>query len=94
MNTGKTKTKVILAIVSALSLSVSTALYAIQPLGVQATDNPLSVVASSPLVKRFIIKYKQAIHNHVNSSNALDVNTTVLARIAAIKKKITRSADI
>lgn len=43
---------------SALSLAVSTALYA-APKGVQLTDNAINSVTSSPLPKRFIIKYKQ-----------------------------------
>ncbi|HBY88601.1 MAG TPA: hypothetical protein DEO86_22340, partial [Colwellia sp.] len=50
----------ILTTVSVLSLSISSALHAAQPVGVQTTDNLLSAVASSPLPKRFIIKYKQS----------------------------------
>jgi len=53
------KAKVMLTTASLLSLSISTALYAAQPAGVQNTDHPLSAAASSPLAKRFIIKYKQ-----------------------------------
>jgi len=60
MSTNKIpKAKVMLTTASLLSLSISTALYAAQPVGVQNTDNPLSAAASSPLAKRFIIKYKQ-----------------------------------
>jgi len=55
-----TKKSLILTTASILSVSISTALYAAQPIGVQTTDDLLSAVASSPLPKRFIVKYKQS----------------------------------
>ena len=55
-----TKKSLILTTASMLSVSISTALYAAEPVGVQTTDNLLSAVASSPLPKRFIVKYKQS----------------------------------
>jgi len=67
-----TSTKTILMTASALSLAVSTALYA-APKGVQLTDNAINSVASSPLPKRFIIKYKQ------NSTVGMDDNFAAFA---------------
>jgi len=98
-----TKRKVIVTSVSALSLSISTALYAAQPVGVQATDNPLSSVASSPLAKRFIIKYKQSVNtqsaellsdeqaetNNFSSMSEM-VNPSGFSRSTAIKRKLKR----
>ena len=46
-----TKKSLILTTASILSVSISTALYAAQPAGVQITDNLLKAVESSPLPK-------------------------------------------
>lgn len=87
----------IITTISALSLSISTALYAAPPVGVQATDNPLSAVNSSPLAKRFIIKYKQNanaqtenVQSATNSFTSISdmANPTAFARIAAVKQKL------
>jgi len=87
----KNKTAIITT-ASILSLSISTALYAAEPVGVQTTDNLLSAVASSPLPKRFIVKYKQPANNLAVMSN---VNTfsdapspMAFARVAAVKSKL------
>jgi len=93
-NGHKIKNRVMLTTVSMLSLSISTALYAAQPVGVQATDTPLSAVASSPLAKRFIIKYKQSNNAQATMSNTPSVSNmaspTAFARIAAVKSKLKR----
>ncbi|KGJ92885.1 S8 family serine peptidase [Colwellia psychrerythraea] len=82
----------IITTASLLSLSISTALYAAQPVGVQTTDNLLSAVASSPLPKRFIVKYKQTSNNLALMSNVNSVsdmaNPTPLGRIAAVRHKL------
>lgn len=60
----------ILVSVSALSMAVSTALYAAQPVGVQVTDSAIKSVTTSNLPKRYIIKYKQ----NQNTSVVMDDN--------------------
>jgi len=95
------KAKVMLTTASLLSLSISTALYAAQPAGVQNTDHPLSAAASSPLAKRFIIKYKQngnaqfantQSDGQVSPSDfspASDMaNPAATVRVTAIKRKL------
>ena len=68
-------TSAILVSVSALSMAVSTALYAAQPVGIQVTDIALKPVASSTLPKRYIIKYKQ----NQNTSVVMDDNNVAYA---------------
>ncbi|ALO34654.1 peptidase S8 [Colwellia sp. MT41] len=85
----------IITTVSVLSLSISTALYAAQPVGVQTTDNILSAVASSPLPKRFIVKYKQSANAQSTMQATISNFSTVsdmaspmaFNRLAALKKK-------
>jgi serine protease len=87
-----TKTSLILTSASILSVSISTALYAAQPVGIQITDNLLTPVASSPLPKRFIVKYKQANNNQNGVSVwSNDNNMTGLERATAVKKKLAKS---
>ncbi|PKG82899.1 peptidase S8 [Colwellia sp. 75C3] len=82
----------IITTASVLSLSISTALYAAQPVGVQTTDNLLSAVASSPLPKRFIVKYKQAgnsqslMNNAPSTSNFASPQANL--RLAKVKRKL------
>jgi serine protease len=82
----------ILTTASILSVSISTALYAAQPVGVQTTDDLLSAVASSPLPKRFIIKYKQSGNNQANMDNVADFSNmaspTAFSRLKAVKTKL------
>jgi len=82
----------IITTASVLSLSISTALYAAQPVGVQTTDNLLSAVASSPLPKRFIVKYKQVAVSQAAMSNAPSTNNMTSpqahVRLAAVKSKL------
>ena len=87
----------IITTASLLSLSISTALYAAQPLGVQNTDQLLSAAASSPLAKRFIIKYKQSgnnlsvMNNNTGSSNmtaSAAASPMAILRLAAVKRKL------
>jgi serine protease len=82
----------IITTASVLSLSISTALYAAQPVGVQTTDNLLSAVASSPLPKRYIIKYKEVGVSQPAVSNASSINNMTsaqaLIRLAAVKNKL------
>jgi serine protease len=82
----------IITTASVLSLSISTALYAAQPVGVQTTDNLLSAVASSPLPKRFIVKYKQAGVSQAAMSNAPSINNMTspeaVVSLAAVKNKL------
>ena len=97
MSTHKT---VIITTASVLSLSISTALYAAEPVGVQTTDNLLSAVASSPLPKRFIVKYKQSANAQLMSQSASPAATnsvtgfsnmaspTAFARLIAVRKKL------
>ena len=86
---------------SFLSLSISTALYAAEPVGVQTTDQPLTAIASSPLPKRFIIKYKQSDNAQTfstmsdassDTSNFSTANNTVepaaFRRVREMKRKI------
>ena len=84
---GSAKRTAILTTVSVLSLSISTALYAAQSVGVQTTDNVLTTVASSPLPKRFIVKYKQSLN-----SNIAGVSTTAspaaMTRLATLKRRL------
>jgi serine protease len=91
-----TKKSLILTTASMLSVSISTALYAAQPIGVQATDNLLSAVASSPLPKRFIVKYKQSgnsqfsdqsVTNDVSGFNDM-ASPQAFFRLAAVKDKL------
>jgi serine protease len=91
-----TKKSLILTTASILSVSISTALYAVQPVGVQTTDNLLSPVASSPLPKRFIIKYKQSGNSQFSdqavTSNVAGFNDMAspqaFLRLAAVKNKL------
>lgn len=77
---------------SVLSLSISTALYAAQPTGVQTTDNMLTAVESSPLPKRFIIKYKQTANNLATQSSDVGISAmasnTAYERLTAVKNKL------
>jgi serine protease len=91
-----TKKSLILTTVSMVSVSISTALYAAQPVGVQATDNLLSAVASSPLPKRFIVKYKQSGNSPFSDQAVTDdvagfndmASPQALFRLAAVKNKL------
>ncbi|MBA6383266.1 S8 family serine peptidase [Colwellia sp. BRX10-6] len=85
-----TKKSLILTTASILSVSISTALYAAQPLSVQNADNVLSEVTSSPLPKRFIIKYKQAANNQAASNQATSFigSQNAFVRLAAVKEKL------
>ncbi|TWX52846.1 S8 family serine peptidase [Colwellia hornerae] len=95
-----TKKSLILTTASILSVSISTALYAAQPLGMQNADNVLSEVASSPLPKRFIIKYKQTASNQATSNQAASNQAVsdqavsfigsqnAFVRLAAVKQKL------
>ena len=87
----------IITTASVLSLSISTALYAAQPVGVQTTDNLLSVVASSPLPKRFIVKYKQAVTSQAAMSNDTSISNMVssqaLVRLEAVKSKLIKKGE-
>ena len=82
----------IITTASLLSLSISTALYAAQPVGVQTTDNLLSAVAISPLPKRFIVKYKQSANYQAVMSNVENLSNTAsptaFSRSATVKKKL------
>lgn len=82
----------IITTASLLSLSISTALYAAQPVGVQTTDNLLSAVASSPLLKRFIVKYKQSANNQAVMSDVASLSNmaspTAFTRLTAVKIKL------
>ncbi len=81
----------ILTTASVLSLSISTALYAAEPLGVQTTDSLISSVTTSPLPKRFIVKYKPN-NNFAAMSNSSIANSMVngspINRATAVKKKL------
>jgi len=83
---------VIITTVSTLSLSISTALYAAQPVGVQNTDNLLSAVESSTLPKRFIVKYKQAGNSQALMSNVPSISNfsspQANLRLAAVRRKL------
>ena len=85
-----TKKSLILTTASILSVSISTALYAAQPLSVQNADNVLSEVTSSPLPKRFIIKYKQTANNQAASNQATSFigSQNAFVRLAAVKEKL------
>jgi len=89
---GANKRAAFITTASVLSLSISTALYAAQPAGVLTTDNLLTAVESSPLPKRFIIKYKQGANNlatfnaDVGTSNM--ASTTAFERLTAVKSKL------
>jgi serine protease len=85
-----TKKSLILTTASILSVSISTALYAAQPLSVQNADNVLSEVTSSPLPKRFIIKYKQTANNQTASNQATSFigSQNAFVRLAAVKEKL------
>ncbi|AOW75750.1 peptidase S8 [Colwellia sp. PAMC 20917] len=85
-----TKKSLILTTASILSVSISTALYAAQPLSIQNADNVLSEVTSSPLPKRFIIKYKQAANNQASSNQATSFigSQNAFVRLAAVKEKL------
>ena len=91
-----TKKSLILTTASMLSVSISTALYAAEPVGVQTTDNLLSAVASSPLPKRFIVKYKQSgnfqFNDQAQTNSFEDFNNTAspqaFVRLAAVKNKL------
>lgn len=85
-----TKKSLILTTASILSVSISTALYAAQPLSTQNVDNVLSEVTSSPLPKRFIIKYKQAANNQAVSNQATSFigSQNAFVRLAAVKQKL------
>lgn len=88
----------ILTTVSVLSLSISSALHAAQPVGVQTTDNLLSAVASSPLPKRFIIKYKQSGNSQSGNQSVMNsaagfsdmASPTAFAQLAAVKTKLNK----
>jgi serine protease len=71
------KKTAIVTTASVLSLSISTALYAAEPVGVQTSDQPLTAVSSSPLPKRFIIKYKQT-----NNDQPFSTQSSVPASIS------------
>jgi serine protease len=85
-----TKKSLILSTASILSVSISTALYAAQPLSIQNADNVLSEVTSSPLPKRFIIKYKQAANNQAVSNQATSFigSQNAFVRLAGVKEKL------
>jgi serine protease len=85
-----TKKSLILTTASILSVSISTALYAAQPLSIQNADNVLSEVTSSPLPKRFIIKYKQAANNQAGSNQTTSFigSQNAFVRLAAVKEKL------
>ncbi|MBA6398705.1 S8 family serine peptidase [Colwellia sp. BRX10-4] len=87
-----TKKSLILTTASILSVSISTALYAAQPLSIQNADNVLSEVTSSPLPKRFIIKYKQAANNQAGSNQTTSFigSQNAFVRLAAVKEKLKR----
>ncbi|MBA6234089.1 MULTISPECIES: S8 family serine peptidase [unclassified Colwellia] len=85
-----TKKSLILTTASILSVSISTALYAAQPLSMQNADNVLSEVTSSPLPKRFIIKYKQAANNQAasNQTTSFIGSQSAFVRLAGVKEKL------
>ncbi len=95
------KKTAIVTTASVLSLSISSALYAAEPVGVQTTDQPLTALETSPLPKRFIIKYKQSNNeqplstlsdlsgNISNFSASSDmVEPAAFRRVREIKKKV------
>jgi len=67
-------TSAILVTASALSMAVSTALYAAQPLGVKVTDSAIHAVTTSKLPTRYIIKYKHNTSVVMDDNNAAYVN--------------------
>ncbi len=81
------KASQILMTASALSLAVSTALYAAQPVvGVQLSDGAKKIAPSSPLPKRFIVKYKQ--QDASIASTGMDSATTLKTKINKLGAKI------
>lgn len=74
---------------SALSLAVSAAVHAGQPQGVKVTDNALKFVESSPLPKRYIVKYKQSLSASVATDNSIaSANTAAPSKAAIMKNKL------
>ena len=71
----------ILVTASALSMAVSTAIYAAQPVGVKVTDSAIHAVTTSNLPTRYIVKYKQ----NQNTSVVMDDNNAAYTNYATNK---------